>query len=72
MLSEGFFGTSNVLIDKSMLVNDGRKILTKSKHDEEYFNKMERDGIYLDVIKNLIYSYNLQKVEQRCLREVNF
>ncbi len=30
---------------------------------------MSMDGIYLDYVKKTIYSYNLQKVEHRALRE---
>ena len=37
--------------------------------EEEYFEKAVKDGIYLDYIKKLIYSFNIQKIEQRAARE---
>ncbi len=47
-------------------------IIQSSEEDlknQNYFYKTHEDGIYLDVVKKIIYSYNLQKVEQRAMRE---
>jgi len=41
----------------------------KTEKQNDFLEKMSMDGIYLDYVKNTIYSYNLQKVEQRALRE---
>jgi hypothetical protein len=72
--SEGLFGTELVkTIDKSALYKSNNAITsyTHSNNipDQEYFSKMTIDGVYIDYIKQLIYSYNLQKTEQRLLRE---
>ena len=37
--------------------------------EDEYFERAIKDGIYLDYIKQLIFSYNIQKSEQRAARE---
>jgi hypothetical protein len=79
----GVIGTSTINLDKSqlyknILINPGNNELNKSTttqnhylHEDksDYFFKMTKDGIYLDYIKKLIHSYNLQKVEQRALNE---
>jgi hypothetical protein len=74
----GFLGMSTIVIDKSLLfknilANSDNKSTTQNyyQHDDssDYFFRMIKDGIYLDYIKKRINSYNLQKVEQRALRE---
>lgn len=45
---------------------------TLNKDSDDYFYDTSRDGVYLDIIKKQIFSYNLQKVEQRCLRDKEF
>jgi hypothetical protein len=77
----GVLGMATTVVDKSLLyknimpeAGDLNKTSTTQNyylHDDksDYFFKMTKDGIYLDYIKKLIYSYNLQKVEQRAIRE---
>lgn len=69
LITEGIFGMENVKIDKKKILGDKGEI--RPHLDEDYFEKMRVDGCYIDIIKKQINSYNLQKVEQRCLREVN-
>ncbi|MCQ2816963.1 MAG: hypothetical protein MJ252_06835 [archaeon] len=60
-------------IDKAAYFKDDRNFkadnLAYYDNDEEYFEPYIKDGIYLDYIKKLIYSYNIQKLEQRTMRE---
>ena len=37
--------------------------------EDEYFERAIKDGIYLDYVKQLLYSSNIQKIEQRAFRE---
>ena len=69
--TSGFFGTDLVTtLDKSMLFDRAdQRVSSSYTPDAGYFSKMAKDGIYVDIIKNRIYTYNLQKVEQRALRE---
>lgn len=60
-------------VDKSTLRNPRLNYTKDSyKNIDDYFYDTSRDGVYLDIIKKQIFSYNLQKVEQRCLREKNY
>jgi hypothetical protein len=68
LITEGIFGMENVKLDKKKILGDKGEI--SPQMDEDYFEKMKVDGCYIDIIKKQINSYNLQKVEQRCLREV--
>ncbi len=38
-------------------------------NQEEYFEQYQKDGIYIDYIKKLIYAHNIQRSEQRSMRE---
>ena len=70
LITEGIFGMDNVKIDKKKILGD--KGEQTFEFNQDYFDNMKFDGCYIDIIKKQINSYNLQKVEQRCLREVNF
>ena len=37
--------------------------------DDEYFERAIKDGIYLDYVKQQLFSFNIQKIEQRAFRE---
>ena len=37
--------------------------------DDEYFERAIKDGIYLDYVKQQLFSFNIQKIEQRSFRE---
>jgi hypothetical protein len=63
----GLFGTENIKLDKSLIIGQENNYLVEQNMN--YFFKMSKDGIYIDYIKNLITTYNLQKIEQRALRE---
>jgi len=70
--TSGFFGLGNVFLDKTALFagkSNGKMSLGYSK-ERNYFDKLSKDGVYLDYVKKKVYSYNLQKLEQRLLREV--
>ena len=63
-------------IDNNYINND---IDQYSKYKEasrlktnDYFCDISRDGIYLDIVKKQIFSYNLQKIEQRLLNEKKY
>ena len=60
-------------LDKSQLFDKTDKTVIpnfiSTVPEIEYFSKMSKDGVYIDYIKKIIYTYNIQKVEQRCLRE---
>ena len=43
----------------------GRKLVT----DFEYFERAIKDGIYLDYVKQQLFSFNINKTEQRSFRE---
>lgn len=60
-------------IDKGKFLQIGLNAFTeKELFSDDYFYKMNKDGLYIDVVKRLTTSYNLQKVEQRCIRAVLF
>jgi len=70
--TSGFLGLGNVMLDKNALFADkskGNLSLGYSKNTN-YFDKICKDGVYLDYVKQKVYSYNIQKIEQRLLREV--
>lgn len=70
--TSGFLGLGNVLLDKTALFADkspGKMGVGYSK-ERNYFDKLSKDGVYLDYVKKKVYSYNIQKLEQRLLREV--
>ena len=70
--TNGFLGIGNVLLDKNALFADkspGNMSVGYSKQSN-YFDKLSKDGVYLDYVKKKVYSYNIQKLEQRLLREV--
>ncbi len=72
LITSGFLGLGNVLLDKSPILADkSKQNLIIRSNDEDYFNNLHRDGIYLDYIKKKVYSYNIQKLEQRLIREVS-
>lgn len=37
--------------------------------EDEYFERAIKDGIYLDYVKQQLFSFNINKTEQRSLRE---
>ena len=43
--------------------------IIKLNDEDEYFERAIKDGIYLDYVKQLLYSYNIEKIEQRAFRE---
>ena len=59
--------------DKRVLIGENEleqsSMMFNRDNDDEYFEKSVKDGIYLDYIKQLIYSFNIQKIEQRAARE---
>ena len=38
-------------------------------NEDEYFERAIKDGIYLDYVKQQLFSYNINKIEQRSFRE---
>lgn len=72
--TSGFLGLGNVMLDKAALFADKSKGKMNAGFNQEknYFDKQTKDGVYLDYVKQKVYSYNLQKLEQRLLREVFF
>jgi len=67
--ASGLTGMGNIHIDKSgILINKKAKINFPKEND--YFDKLNKDGIYLDYVKKEVYSFNIQKLEQRLIREV--
>ncbi len=70
--TEGIAGRDVVSsIDKKMFFKDQpgftAQNLTEYDNEKEYFENYIKDGIYLDYIKKLIFSYNIQKLEQRSM-----
>ena len=43
--------------------------LIKLTDEDEYFERAIKDGIYLDYVKQQLFSFNIQKTEQRSFRE---
>ena len=43
--------------------------LMQLNDEDEYFERAIKDGIYLDYVKQLLFSFNIQKIEQRAFRE---
>ena len=68
MMTEGLLGMDHVRIDKRKILGDKGEIT--HEFNKDYFDKMKYDGCYIDIVKKQINSYNLEKVEQRSLREV--
>jgi hypothetical protein len=75
--SENFNSNSNLNKEKNLesqqgLIEKLDKNNTTNKDSDDYFYDSSRDGVYLDIIKKQIFSYNLQKVEQRCIRDKEY
>lgn len=72
--TNGFLGMGNVNLDKAALWadNSAGKFIEYGPQQNEYFDKISKDGVFLDYVKKKVYSYNIQKLEQRLLREVLF
>jgi len=70
--TNGILGMGNIMLDKSALFAEKSRENFGIQYNKEndYFVKLSRDGVYLDYIKKKVYSYNIQKLEQRLLREV--
>ena len=43
--------------------------LIQLNDEDEYFERAIKDGIYLDYVKQQLFSFNIQKIEQRAFRE---
>ena len=43
--------------------------LIQLNDEDEYFERVIKDGIYLDYVKQQLFSFNIQKTEQRSFRE---
>ena len=43
--------------------------LIQLNDEDEYFERAIKDGIYLDYVKQQLFSFNIQKTEQRAFRE---
>ena len=43
--------------------------LIQLNDEDEYFERAIKDGIYLDYVKQQLFSFNIQKIEQRSFRE---
>ena len=72
--TEGISGRKFVTeYDKKTLFDDKEAFqeqdLVQLNDEDEYFERAIKDGIYLDYVKQQLFSFNIQKTEQRSFRE---
>ena len=72
--SMGAFGKKLVTeFNKKSLFTDNEAFqeqdILQLNDEDEYFERAIKDGIYLDYVKQQLFSFNINKIEQRAFRE---
>ena len=72
--TEGISGRKRVTeFNKETLFDDKEAFqeqdIIQLNDEDEYFERAIKDGIYLDYVKQQLFSFNIQKTEQRSFRE---
>ena len=62
----GEFKKDSLFVDKDAFQEQD---LIQLNDEDEYFERAIKDGIYLDYVKQQLFSFNIQKTEQRSFRE---